>query len=588
MRNPVAALALASALLAPAAATAGVIGPVPSPPVRYDAGVLGFDYHPAPGITIHTRAALTGVISRRQSTSRQPVVLIMHGRHQPCEQRHTQGGGVWHCPPPDDEIESYGGYGYLARALARRGFTVISVDVNAAAVAEDVYTPGSGDVESANLLRGMEFRADVAEETLRRLAIANDGGPNPFGTELEGKLNLQRVGLIGHSRGGEGVVTLSRREGSKPYRIRSVFVLAPVDFRRLRPHPDITFGSIISYCDGDVSDLQGLWYYDDGRFEQRTRPMYQMIAVGANHNFFNREWPAEFTFQPDPGPAAEPPVVPGPIEEPPPPPSFCRTEPAEPGGRLTRREQEGLASDVIGTFMSATVKSFSDRSSRLLSRRFGGPGLQAPRRVAGVDVVTSFRAPSNARLDVDGARRRARNELGGAVTAANLDVSRCLGSRRPCQIKMANWYQRANAYHVTWADRSGVLSERLPGGRDASGFARITLRIGRPVPALPVIEPDPVTGETPDPPPFVLPAEQQAFSVRLVDGAGHVASVALNPNLSPLRAPVEQFGGPLIGTVTLPLSRFAGVDLHDVRRIDLAFDQTDAGTLLVTDLAFEG
>jgi hypothetical protein len=152
---------------------------------------------------------------------------------------------------------------------------------------------------------------------------------------------------------------------------------------------------------------------------------------------------------------------------------------------------------------------------------------------------------------------------------------------------MANWFQRANAYHVTWANRSGVMSERLPGGRDVRGFARITLRVGRPVAALPQLEPDPVTGETPDPPPFVLPADQQTFSVRLVDGAGSVASVALDPNLSPLRAPVEQFGGPLMGTVTLPLNRFAGVDLHDVRRIELAFDQTDEGTLLVTDLAFE-
>ena len=79
-----------------------------------------------------------------------------------------------------------------------------------------------------------------------------------------GKVNLQDVGLMGHSRGGEGVVEaydLNQQLGS-PYGIKAVFALAPVDFQRLTT-PNVPFAVMLPYTDGDVSDLQGMHFFDD-------------------------------------------------------------------------------------------------------------------------------------------------------------------------------------------------------------------------------------------------------------------------------------------------------------------------------------
>ena len=98
---------------------------------------------------------------------------------------------------------------------------------------------------------------------------------------------------MGHSRGGEGVaaaVQLNQRTGS-PFGIKAALALAPVDFDR-RVIGGVELGVILPYCDGDVSDLQGAAYYDDGRYASPGDPRSKMTALlyGANHNFFNTVW----------------------------------------------------------------------------------------------------------------------------------------------------------------------------------------------------------------------------------------------------------------------------------------------------------
>ena len=59
-------------------------------------------------------------------------------------------------------------------------------------------------------------------------------GGAPFGRTFVGKVNLQNIGLMGHSRGGEGVAraaVLNADRGGQ-YGIRAVLPLAPTDFAR--------------------------------------------------------------------------------------------------------------------------------------------------------------------------------------------------------------------------------------------------------------------------------------------------------------------------------------------------------------------
>src|SRR5207247_1187995 len=54
--------------------------------------------------------------------------------------------------------------------------------------------------------------------------------------------------------------------------------------------------TLLPYCDGDVSDLQGVHFYDDARYSapgDLTRK-HTVYFMGANHNFANTVWTSGF------------------------------------------------------------------------------------------------------------------------------------------------------------------------------------------------------------------------------------------------------------------------------------------------------
>jgi hypothetical protein len=101
---------------------------------------------------------------------------------------------------------------------------------------------------------------------------------------------------MGHSRGGEGVVrhVLLNRSLGAPYGINAVLPLAPVDFNRPVIN-NVPLAVQVSYCDGDVTDLQGVHFFDDARYNVPgdTAPKHVILVLGANHNFYNTIWTPE-------------------------------------------------------------------------------------------------------------------------------------------------------------------------------------------------------------------------------------------------------------------------------------------------------
>ena len=49
---------------------------------------------------------------------------------------------------------------------------------------------------------------------------------------------------------------------------------------------------MLPYCDGDVSDLQGVHFYDDARYNVAGDDSFKhtFLMMGANHNFYNTVW----------------------------------------------------------------------------------------------------------------------------------------------------------------------------------------------------------------------------------------------------------------------------------------------------------
>ncbi len=114
---------------------------------------------------------------------------------------------------------------------------------------------------------GAQARAELIQHHLDIWNNFNTTGGAPFGTTFVGRVDLDNVGTMGHSRGGEGVMrhVLHNRSLGSPYTVNAVFPLAPVDFNRPIVN-GVPFNVLLPYCDGDVSDLQGVHFYDDARY----------------------------------------------------------------------------------------------------------------------------------------------------------------------------------------------------------------------------------------------------------------------------------------------------------------------------------
>ena len=215
-----------------------------------------------------------------------PVVLLLHGRHQWCSD-------VGDIPAPDPTpqwcsgfgtipVPSYTGYRYLADRIASQGRVVISISANGINSQD-----GSEDY-------GATARGKLVEHHLAALATGNRRATALYGSRFTGHLDLSRTVLMGHSRGGEGVVRAAQMiadRSKEPYRLAGVVPFAPVAFSRSAPAivPTVT---LLPACDGDVSDQQGQTLVDRARDLYRGRGALQSSVWigGANHNYLNTEW----------------------------------------------------------------------------------------------------------------------------------------------------------------------------------------------------------------------------------------------------------------------------------------------------------
>lgn len=240
-----------------------------------------------------------------------PTVIMMHGRHGTCA---TPVSEVLLQPCPDTPatgpVDSYTGYRYLAEHLAGHGIASISVDANNVNDRDNDWAIAGGDY-------GMTARARIVIQVMEALDDAAFG-------EAAGKFDPKSLGLMGHSRGGEGVIRAAGMlAGSSMYDVRAVFALAPTYFRDWGID-DVAFGTIVPYCDGDVYSLHGTQAFHSAGY-----PAHQFLHMGANHNYYNTVWTGD-----DAGRSTDP---------------YCGAD--EPGsGRLDPETQrlEGMA--IMGSF----------------------------------------------------------------------------------------------------------------------------------------------------------------------------------------------------------------------------------------------
>ncbi len=213
-----------------------------------------------------------------------PLVLIVHGNHS---------------------MEDYSdpGYAWLGELLASRGIILVSVDENflnsSVSASVDLFDERPG-LEEENDARGWLL--------LQHLALWRDWNDEP-GHAFAGRVDMERVALIGHSRGGEAVGIAAAFNGLARYpddatlafdfgfALRGVIAIAPVDGQyepREKPTPirNVSYFTIHGSMDGDVQSFDGTAQYTrvgfDGAGDFGFRA--SLFVEGANHGQFNTTW----------------------------------------------------------------------------------------------------------------------------------------------------------------------------------------------------------------------------------------------------------------------------------------------------------
>src|SRR5215471_3462064 len=241
-------------------------------------------------------------------SSQHAMLVFLHGNHATCGRLagpgehfdiNVQYTFTGTCPAGYIPVPSHAGYAYLAERLASLGYIVVSINANRGINA----APGVLGDRGLNLERGR-----LVLRHLQRLSRWNSGAEIPPAdlSDLVGKIDFSHVGLLGHSRGGEGVRAAYNFYQADPggtnwqgligpVTFEGIFEIGPVDGQTALKLNALgtAWNVLLPMCDGDVFNLQGVKPFDRMLRVNSESPVRQKstFAVwGANHNFFNTEW----------------------------------------------------------------------------------------------------------------------------------------------------------------------------------------------------------------------------------------------------------------------------------------------------------
>lgn len=212
-----------------------------------------------------------------------PIALFLHGRHNRCDFDGAGPGlsGSTTQPCPQDQRHpSHEGYNYIMERLASHG--IFSISINA----YDIQ-PGLGQWDYSS-------RGRLVLKFLDKLRDWTNAPVDPFGGIFNGRLDMTRTALSGHSRGGEGVVSAQQLNATwpMPHSIVAVNTIAPTDQDSVSWVPTSTYFLLLGARDGDLDNMQGFRTYDrafpDGMANRKPKSI--AWVYGANHNYFNTVW----------------------------------------------------------------------------------------------------------------------------------------------------------------------------------------------------------------------------------------------------------------------------------------------------------
>ena len=473
-----------------------------------------------------------------------PLVLMVHGNH-------------------DMEDFSDPGYAYLGELFASRGIIAVSVDEN---FLNSSYADLLGGIPRGGLKKENDARAWMLLEHLRLWRQWNQDPQNAF----HGKVDLDRIALIGHSRGGEAVAIAAafnrlpfypddaRVAFDYGFGLRGVIAIAPSDAQyepRSRPtkFSDVSYLVLQGSNDGDVQSYMGSAQYSRVAYDA-CKDCFKagFYLVGANHGQFNTSWGRN-----DLGPV---------------------------WGRMLNlasimdpTAQRRVAEVLFGAFFEAVFNGRAEYRDFLANPAVGLAWLGPD-----VEFVNEFSAANETPI--------ANFEEDDDLTTGSAPGVRISGTN------LARWHEvqvplkwddlDSEVALVAWnrTDDKPIPEWRidLAGARGGDAQLGFSLAMSDTSP----LEED-AEWKTPD---------SVDFHVVLTDRDGHEASVVLS-SLQPLYAPIKVVtrklalldpvdpSEPVFQRYAIPFDRFDGIDPHKIAAIGFRFDATPAGALYLDDVA---
>jgi hypothetical protein len=486
-----------------------------------------------------------------------PLVVFLHGNHGTCgsgtaprEDNDCSYSYSGTCPDGMVVTPNHEGYAYLAENLASWGYVVVSINAN-----RGITCAGGVDGDGGlNLARG---RLILKHLQLLRAWSSGTEPPTDLGltaADLNGKLDFARVGLMGHSRGGEGAraaYTQYLDEGSEwPARIpglkiKSVFEIGAVDGQtdRVLDAKGAAWVQLLPLCDGDVSSLEGRYPFErmsiDGS-EPATASKALLHVWGANHNFYNTEWQTSDAY-PDDCPGGQP---------------LFSTDSAGAGSPKQRETAlRTLPAFFRGTLGNENELGFQRNFNPLFEL---DPALLRITRVDRDYSVTPNKDVALRFEEFDAATGI--NTHGTPNQASNVTVAHVKAPsdswRTELPLVGALQWARAGSdvfFQSNWTAEGA--------GRDVRSYATLDLRVSK-------SEAAGIEG----------PLD---FSIALVDSSGAVSNAVAQSDFS------ETFdlpGHTLFSTLRIPLSFFGAIDQSQLRGVRLTFDKSPIGSVYVSQI----
>lgn len=491
-----------------------------------------------------------------------PLVLIVHGNHNMMR-------------------ASDAGYAWLGEHLASRGFIMASVDQNFLNGA-----PIIGDIGPEN-----DARAWLLLEHLRLWHDWNAADGNLFA----GKVDLGRVALIGHSRGGEAAA-IAAAFNRLPYYpddasvtfdygfdIRTVVAIAPSDGQyrpadRPTPLEDVNYLVLQGGHDSDVSLFLGDRQYQRVSFSGEG-PWFKASVYlhTANHGQFNTVW--------------------GRYDQVPPWAWLLNTKPL-----MSAEAQRQAGKVFITAFLEETLKEPSSYRAVFRDHRLGLNWLPETTYVTRYQDA-SFTIVSDFEEDID---LSTTSLPGGRLEGENLALWRERDIRLRGDVLRHN-----NAVVLGWRhdEESSVpsytveLPPRFAAERSLEQSSKLVFNAAGASDPLPAQD-SPEGDQTGTPAGAQKEPTLIDFTVTLTDATGTVGSLEISsfrpvlPSL-PVRftklalldsARYKNQSEPLLQTFELPLSAFVAAepdfDPSKLRSIAFHFDRTPEGVILLDDIGF--